>query len=143
MISPAQLRGFRATTYTVETPDGDLIGLRLEEPSNSADVLLAQMQARTLCCVNAWNPRSQRWPVTRNMAAHQRLRRDLENRGLRILAHVGVPDQRDWRAEPGFAVFDIDKEKAIRLAEAYGQYGVVYYQLGGAAELLLTRHALR
>lgn len=143
MISQAQLRGYRATTYTVEAPNGELIGLRLDQPSPPADALLKAVQATTLCCLNAWNPRSRMQPVSRNLAAHQRLRRDLAARGWRALAHIGVPDRSDWRAEPGFAVLDIDKEKAVGLAQTYGQYGVVFYQRGGAAELLLTRLALR
>lgn len=143
MIPAATLRGYRDTTYTVIDPAGALIGLRLEENSPPADALLDGLQARSMYCLNAWNPRSRRQPVTRNMAAHQRLRRDLRQRGLRLLAHIGVPDRPDWKPEPGFAVLDLDQQKAIRLAETYGQCGLVCYERGGVAALLLTRHALR
>lgn len=143
MISQAQLRGYRATTYTVEAQSGEWICLRLDQPSPEADALLRRLQARTLCCVNAWNPRSRMLPVNRNMAAHQRLRRDLRARGWRFRSHIGVPDQPNWHPEPGFAVLDIDQQKAVRLAETYGQYAVVFYERGGIAELLLTRLARR
>jgi len=143
MITGATLRGYAATTYGVTRPDGTLIGLRLGQPSPAADALLQQFGAGALCCLNAWNPRSRILPVTRNMAAHRRLRRDLAARGLRALPHTGIPDSPHWKPEPGFAVLDLATEKAIRLAETYGQFGVVRYRRGGMAELLLTRLARR
>lgn len=118
-----------------------MIGLRLDDPSAQADVFLQHAKAQSLTCLNAWNPRSKTLPVTRNMAAHQRLRRDLA--GYVALPHLGVPDQYSWRPEPGFAVLDLETEKAIALAERYGQFGIVRYERGGVAELLLTRFALR
>ena len=143
MISGATLQGYAETTYAILPPDGEPIGLRVHETSNAADALLKTLKASSLCCLNAWNPRSRSLPVARNMAAHQRLKRDLMLRGWTALPHLGVPDRRNWRAEPGFAVIDMEKEKAIRLAETYGQYGVVFYMRGTEAELILTRLALR
>lgn len=143
MISAKTLRGYTATTYAVTAPDGDLVGLRLDEPSMQADALLRQLKAQTLTCLNAWNPLSRRIAVSRNMAAHQRLRRDLDARGLRHLPHLGVPDRRNWKPEPGFAILDLETEKAIGLAQTYGQYAVVHYTRGGIAELLLTHLASR
>src|SRR5690606_18484375 len=123
--------------------DREPVGLRLAEPSPAADRLLAAIGADTVCCLTAWNPRSRRWPATRNMAAHQRLRRDLARRRLSSLPPLGAPDLRRCRAEPGFAVLGITREMAIGLAETYGQYGIVFYERGGEAELILTRLALR
>lgn len=143
MIGAATLRGYAGTAYAVSLPDGETIGLRIGEACPQADRVLRRLQAVSLCCLNAWNPMSRPLPVTRNMAAHQRLHRDLASRGLRALPQLGVPDRPGWRPEPGFAVLDLGKEKAIRLAETYGQFAVVYYRWGGSAELLLTRHALR
>ena len=143
MIPAVTLQGYAATTYAILPPDGEPVGLRLHEASPAADALLRKLKASSLCCLNAWNPRSRRLPVVRNMAAHQRLKRDLLQRGWTALPHLGVPDRRDWRAEPGFAVLDVEREKAIRLAETYGQYGVVFYERGSEAELILTRLALR
>lgn len=142
MISPATLQGYCATTYAVTLLDGELIGLRLDEPSAQADAFLRQCKAQSLTCLNAWNPRSKRWPVSRNMVAHQGLRRDLRARGYVALPQLGVPDRRNWRPEPGFAVLDMETEKAMALAERHGQFGIVRYERGGVAELLLTRLAL-
>lgn len=141
MISAATLRGYVATTYAVTWPDGTMTGLRLDEASAQADAYLRQCKAQSLTCINAWNPRSQRLPVSRNMAAHQRLRRDLTARGLIHLPQLGVPDRRNWKPEPGFAVLDLETEKATGLAQAYGQFGIVQYTRGGVAELILTRLA--
>lgn len=143
MISDATLRGYAATTYGVTRPDGTLFGLRLGTHSPEADRLLRQAGATSLCCLNAWNPLSRRQPAARNMAAHLRLKRDLAARGLQTLAHTGIPDSPLWPPEPGFAVLDLETEKAIRLGETYGQYGLVFYRAGGWAELLLTRLARR
>lgn len=142
MISAATLQGYCATTYAVTLPDRTLIGLRLDEPSAQADAFLRRCKAQSLTCLNAWNPRSKRWPVTRNMAAHEGLRRDLRARGYTALPQLGVPDRRIWRPEPGFAVLDLETEKAIALAERHGQFGIVRYKRGGIAELILTRLAL-
>lgn len=141
MISAATLQGYRATTYTVTLPDESLIGLRLEDTSAQADAFLRRAKAQTITCLNAWNPRSIQLPVTRNMAAHQRLRRDLAD--YIALPHLGVPDRSTWRPEPGFAVLDLETEKAMALAQRHGQFGLVRYERGGVAELLLTRLALR
>lgn len=143
MISDTTLRGYAATTYGVTRPDGTLLGLRLGSRSPDADRLLQHVGATSLCCLNAWNPLSRRQPVTRNMAAHLRLKRDLAARGLRALAQTGIPDSPLWLPEPGFAILDLETEKAIRLAETYGQYAVVCYRRGGTADLLLTRLARR
>lgn len=141
MITPATLKGYRATTYAVTLPDGTLIGLRLNESSLQADAFLRRCRAQSLTCLNAWNPRSKRWPVSRNMAAHQGLRRDLATRGYVALPQLGVPDRRNWRPEPGFAVLDLEMPKAMTLAERHGQFAVVHYPRGGVAELILTRLA--
>lgn len=141
MISPATLRGYRATTYAVTLPDESLLGLRLEYTSAQADAFLRRAKASSITCLNAWNPRSIQLPVTRNMAAHQRLRRDLA--GYTALPHLGVPDRSTWRPEPGFAVLDLETEKAMALAQRHGQFGLVRYERGGVAELLLTRLAQR
>jgi hypothetical protein len=142
VISPATLRGYRATTYAVTLPDQSLIGLRVNEPSAPADAFLHRCKAQSLTCLNAWNPRSKRWPVTRNMAAHQGLRRDLAARGYIALPQLGVPERRNWRPEPGFAVLDLETEKAMALAERHGQFAILHYERGGVAELLLTRLAV-
>lgn len=143
MISAATLRGYAATTYGIGGRGGTAIGLRLGAACPDADALLRRLGAASLTCLNAWNPRSRPRPVTRNMAAHLRLQRDLAARGLRALPHTGVPDSPHWAPEPGFAVLDLDEEKAMALAERYGQFGIVQYRRGGVADLLLTRHARR
>ncbi|MFN4312318.1 MAG: DUF3293 domain-containing protein [Ferrovibrio sp.] len=142
MIAAHTLRGYRGTTYAVVLPDGTMIGLRLDDPSPQADAFLRRMNAGSITCLNAWNPRSKHRPVTRNMAAHQRLRRELAAKGLTTLPHLGVPDRHGWRPEPGFAVLDLETEKAMALAERYGQFGIVRYTSGGVADLILTRLAL-
>jgi hypothetical protein len=141
VIAASTLRGYSATTYAVTLPDGNLLGLRLNENSPQADAFLRRAKASTVTCLNAWNPRSRVLNVTRNMAAHQRLRRDLT--GYIALPQLGVPDRPTWRPEPGFAVLDLETEKAMALAQRHGQFGIVHYERGGIAELLLTRLALR
>jgi hypothetical protein len=141
MISWTTLQGYRATTYAVTLPDSTMIGLRLDDPSPQADAFLHRIKATTITCLNAWNPRSRPLPVTRNMAAHQRLRRELAT--FPTLPHIGVPDRRNWRPEPGFAVLDLETEKAIALAERYGQFGIVQYERDSLAGLILTRLASR
>jgi hypothetical protein len=146
VIRSSTLQGYRATTYAVTLPAKNHIGenllaLRLDENSAQADTFLRRAKALSITCLNAWNPRSIALPITRNMAAHQRLRRDLA--GYATLPHLGVPDRPTWRPEPGFAVLDLETEKAMTLAQRHGQFGLVRYECGGIAELLLTRLALR
>lgn len=141
MIPAATLRAYHATTYAVTAPDGSIVALRPGEPCPVADALLQRLGADGLCCLNAWNPRSRTLPATRNMAAHRRLEHDLHRRGYVTLPQLGVPDRRSWRPEPGFAVPGLDPGPAIRLAETYGQYGILHYPRGGVALVLLTRLA--
>jgi hypothetical protein len=141
VISAVTLRGYRATTYAVTLPDNEMLGLRLDEASGQADAFLRRARAASITCLNAWNLQSRVRHVARNMAAHQRLRRELA--GHTALPHLGVPDRPTWRPEPGFAVLDLETEKAMTLAQRHGQFGIVRYERGGVAELLLTRLALR
>ncbi len=143
MISAATLQGYRATTYAVTLPDQTVLGLRLGETNPQADAYLRRQHAQNLICLNAWNPQSRRLPVTRNMAAHQRLRRELGALGYLALPQLGVPDRPTWRPEPGFAVPDLETKTAIALALRYGQFGIVRYRRGGIADLILTRLAVR
>ncbi len=53
MIRSSTLQGYRATTYAVTLPaknhiGGNLLGLRLDEPSDQADAFLRRAKAQTI-----------------------------------------------------------------------------------------------
>lgn len=82
---------------------------------------------RPVCLLTAWNPGAVERPRAWNEAASARLLRALTAAGLPwVLAWGGsLPGVRPAWREEGVAVFDLDREAALRLGRDWGQRAVV------------------
>ena len=145
MIDDTLLAAYRATRYTVLLPGGELPGgelvVRIGEFSPAMDALLTSERAASATFVTAWNPMSRPVPKKANTAAQKRLETELASAGHRWLPQEGRADAGDWPPEPGCLVLGLTRERALGLAERYGQNAVVWCVPGSEPELLLTRLA--
>jgi hypothetical protein len=49
-----------------------------------------------------------------------------------------VPADNKWSPEPSFLVVGITRDESIRLSKKYEQNAIVFGELGGVVELVLT-----
>ncbi len=77
---------------------------------------IRELDRTTRWLVTAWNARGERCTLRENVAAHERLRVDLEHAGAQVLgAVVTTPPDRAW-AEDTWLVGDLDADLARALA---------------------------
>lgn len=128
---------YAATDYRV-LDGGRWLSARLGRSAPEIERLLTRLGAASGSFVTAWNPRSEPTADAANAAAAARLTAEVHARGWRALPHRGVGDDKDWPAEEGWFVLDLDAATAEALAETYGQNAVVRIERGGPAALIET-----
>lgn len=79
--------------------------------------------------LTAWNPGEER-PHAQNVAANERLRRDLVERGLDHAPAIGASPDGTW-SEDGFAVSGLGHADAVALGAHYGQLAI--YEVTGSS----------
>lgn len=103
----------------------DGITLRLEAPVPGLNEWLAAHQCTRAILITGWNPFSQELPPAENEARNVALKRELDERGLRVLEAVGRSrDAMLWQ-EPGYCVLDCDDAVTDELLVRYGQNAAV------------------
>lgn len=111
--------------------DGETLPLRVGQPA--AD-LEAYWPARRYAFITAWNPASQPHSDAANATADALLVGRLdEARAPRHPAWAEGPGG-DWR-EPGWLLADVEPDQCIRLAQEFGQAGVLSWERGQAVRL--------
>jgi hypothetical protein len=125
---------YRATTYRIHAPQGD-IDLRIGEASPALDALLRETGTDCWAIVTAWNPRSQAQDSATNAAAQTRLQGWLSGQGYRWLAGENLADAGDWPAEPTCWVAGMPADLARECGAQYGQAAIVYGVREGAASI--------
>ena len=127
---------YEQTTYIVDVPDGEPIGLRIGECSEALDRLLASWDASCWMFITAWNPRGRRTTSEENAARNASLLRLLEDEELTYFSGRGVGDLDDWQPEESFLVLHVGRDAAARWCEQFEQRAVVIGRRGEAPELL-------
>ncbi|WP_395685782.1 DUF3293 domain-containing protein [Caenimonas koreensis] len=101
------------------------ITLRLDAPTPDLNTWLAANNCTRAILITGWNPFSQELPLAENEQRNQALKRDLEERGLRVLDAVGRSrDAMAWE-EPGYCVLECDEAVTDELLVRYSQYAAV------------------
>lgn len=128
-------QAYRATTYRVHAPGGDL-DLRLGAASAALEGLLQEAGAVCWAIVTAWNPQSHAQDAATNAAAQAELERRLAQAGYRSLPGENIADDGGWPPEPTRFVFGMTAEAAQECGRSFGQHAVVVGSGAGAPQLL-------
>ena len=131
IVDAAELACAYAAAVYVVVLDGDSIPLRVGE---AAIDLEAYAPASRYAFITAWNPASQPRSDTANEAADALLVAQLDALGAaRHAAWAQGPAGR-WRG-PGWVVADLDESMLLRLAQEFGQAGVLDWAAGEPVRL--------
>ncbi len=126
-----------ATTYAaadyVVAIDGDTLPLRVGQHASDLE---AYWPASRYAFLTAWNPASEPRSDTANNAADALLVAQLDAAGASRHAAWAQDPVGDWR-EPGWLLADLDEAELIRLAQEFGQAGVLAWQAGEPVRLLM------
>ena len=128
---------FRQSHYRMVLPTCDCV-LQIGNRAALLDDYLRTMNSREACFVSAHNPRSCRLPPALNQTRHAALEQLLLARQQRYRPGVGYGTvvMADWPPEPGFLVLNCGHELAVALGRLFGQYAVVFLQIGEPVQLL-------
>lgn len=125
---------YRATTYVVDHPDGE-IGIRIGEHHPRLDALLAAHGATEWAYITAWNPGSVKKSFKNNKLQNNRLRAAVRAAGHVCYPGRGRPDGGAWTPEESLLVVGIAEAQAVALGARFGQNAVVTGVAGGPARL--------
>ena len=114
---------YRATTYRIHAPQGD-IDLRIGVASPALAALLREEGSDCWAIITAWNPGSKLQDAATNAAAQARLQEWLSGEGYRCLPGENCADA-DWSAEPTCFVFGISEAAARTGGSRFGQNAVL------------------
>ncbi len=117
-------QAYRATTYRVNAPSGD-IDLRLGEPSPALAALLSEAGVVHWAIVTAWNPASRLRDTAANEAARARLHEWLSGKGYCWLPGANCANAGDWPPEVSCVVLGMPEAAALQCGSEFGQIAVV------------------
>ena len=131
IVDAAELASAYAAAEYVVVLDGDAFPLRVGEPALDLE---AYAPASRYAFITAWNPASQPRSDTANEAADALLVAQLEALGATRHPAWAQDVAGRWR-EPGWLVADLDASTVLRLAEEFGQAGVLDWAAGEPVRL--------
>jgi hypothetical protein len=126
---------YRATTYRVEGPDGN-IDVRIGAPNPVLDALLRTLAVKEWAFITAWNPHSRPASADANSRAQHQLMQELREHGLLFFEGEGIPDNSGWAAERSVWIAGIGRREAAALGARFGQNAVLAGMVGEPAELV-------
>ncbi|MDR0182343.1 DUF3293 domain-containing protein [Lysobacter arvi] len=131
IVDAAELATAYAAADYVVVLDGDSLPLRV---GLAALDLEAYAPASRYAFVTAWNPASQPRSDAANEAADALLVAQLDALGATRHAAWAQDPRGRWR-EPGWLVLDLDESALLRLAQEFGQAGVLDWTAGEPVRL--------
>jgi len=129
------LAAYRRTTYRVFAPP---LALRVNQHHPALDDFLRKHAARQWSFITAYHPGSVQASAQENDEAQQRLEHHLRVQGYAYYPGAGIGDTGDWPPEPSFLVVGMDPQAGLKLANTFGQLGILWGQRGSVAQLLFT-----
>jgi hypothetical protein len=138
MPDPAIEAAYMATDYRVDqSPVGPFV-IRVGEPSQEADRLLALHGQTEWAFVTACNPRSERLLDDENSRRMGELEVELRAGGWPNYHGAGVGRDGTWPPEPSFLVIGIPAAEALGLARRFEQNAIVAGRPGEPTRLEWT-----
>ena len=140
IVDAAELAAAYAAADYCVLLDGETLPLRVGEPATRPGGLLAGRSATLF--ITAWNPASEPRSDTANETADALLVGRLDAAGAARHPAWAEDPHGDWR-EPGWLLADLDADHCLRLAQEFGQAGVLMWQRGQPVRLrmMLARPA--
>lgn len=115
---------YRATTYLLHLR-GDAIRLRIDRPSPEFNHFLEHTECLEWAFISAVNPGSELLTEAANAGRHRRFLATVSSQKLVYFAGDAVPDTSGWPIEPGLLLLHIGLEKALALAQEFGQTAIL------------------
>lgn len=129
---------YRATTYRIHAPQGD-IDLRIGQASPALAALLREGDVGVWAILSAWNPGSIQQNEATNHASLAQLEAWLSAHGYRWLPGENVADAGDWPAEASCFVLDMPECDALERGVSLLQNAVVTGDCDALPRLLWCR----
>ena len=126
---------YRATTYRIHAPQGD-IDLRIGEASAELDAMLRAFGVFCWAIVTAWNPRSVSSDVAANKSAQSSLEYWLKQTGMQSMCGQNLADNGFWPPEESLFVLGMSDAQACACGRRYFQNAVLIGAMGGVPQLL-------
>lgn len=134
-LRPELLAAYRAAAYVVcATPE---TVLRVGEKSAELDALLEAEGATGAVFITAANPGSVVKTSRQNLMATAALVESQNALGRACYQGEGRDPTGTWPAEPSVLVVGIPRAEAEALGRAFGQNAIVWFDKGGAGELVV------
>jgi hypothetical protein len=135
---PSELeKAYRASQYRVDLADSPLV-IRIGQPHDKVDALLAHHGCFTWAFLTAHNPGSVLLSAAENEVRQARLRDEVSAAGWVFYPGEGLGTA-GWPGEESLLVLGIDSADALALAGRHGQLALVFGRTGETAQLLWTR----
>lgn len=131
IVDAAELATAYAAAEYVVVLDGDPLPLRVGEPARDLE---AYVPASRYSFITAWNPASEPRSDAANEAADALLVAQLDTLGASRHAGWAQDAAGRWR-EPGWLVAGLDESAVLRLAQEFGQAGVLDWEAGEPVRL--------
>ena len=133
IVDATELATTYAAAHYVVAIDGDTLPLRVGQPAGDLE---AYWPATRYAFITAWNPASEPRSDAANHAADALLVAQLDATGAPRHAAWAQDPTGDWR-EPGWLLANLDEDEVVRLAQEFGQAGVLAWQSGQPVRLLM------
>lgn len=137
ILPPALIQAYRCARYQVQ--DGAGFVIAVDAPSPALAALLSARGAASALFITAWNPRGVALDAEENRVRQQRLRRDLQARGLLAIAGHGSDASGNWDGEDSLLVLAVNLYTACELGRRHEQNAVLWSGADAIPRLLLLR----
>ena len=131
VVNAAELAAAYAAAHYSVLLDGETLPVRVGAPA--AD-LEAYWPARRYLFITAWNPASEPRSDTANETADALLVGRLDDGGAVRHPAWAEDSSGEWR-EPGWLLADVEPDHCLRLAQEFGQAGVLAWECGQPVRL--------
>ena len=135
-LDPEFLAAYYKADYVV-FGDPEIV-LHVGEKNARLDYLLEWLGRGTAAYVTAFNPHSRVRRETENLAAMERLKKELQvESGITLMEGEARDPSGPWPPEPSFLVVGIRRAQAEALGRRLEQNAIVFAEKGRAPELLV------
>ena len=131
---------YARAVYRVDVPSKPIF-LRVGEASPELDLWLAARGAHRFAFLSAANPGSGPLPDAENARRHLQLVERARGIGLPAIGGESFEAATGGWREASLLVAGLDRETAIAIAREFGQVALLFGEVGGPVELLLTAGA--